>query len=432
MPTLDRTMHIESIQLVNYRCHENLEVRFNDRFNVIAAVNGGGKTSLLRAVATALGSLLQHAGVMSGAPLSPGVARVETHANGGRYRFEQVYPVEVTTQLSSGGQSTRWTVQLANGVSNPSVPAAHSVYTLAQSLTHAGAERALPMVAFYPAARSWPVGQPSHLQAAMTQNSRKDGYDMWWEAAQSASLPLWLIAKCLERTQIAAESGARFDEVEDDELSAVNLALRAIMENFHAVKFDMKRSSLLAEWTDGRPPTAFDDFSDGQRAVIFLVSDLVRRACLLNPQLGTEVLQKTPGVVLIDELDIHLHPQWQRLLVRGLKNAFPRVQFITASHSPQIIGELQPDEILLLGRGEVAQPQVSYGLTSSEVLTYIMGAEARTTDVDERLEQVLGLIERGSLEQARVELSALDALAHGVPELEYARAALARQEIIGR
>src|SRR5690606_15426040 len=136
-------------------------------------------------------------------------------------------------------------------------------------------------------------------------------------------------------------------------------------------------------------------------AVICLVADIARRICLLNPQLGKDVIRQTPGVVLIDELDVHLHPRWQRRIVNGLKAAFPCVQFIASSHSPQVLGELQPEEIILLREGGTSQPQVSYGLDSSQVLEEIMGASPRNLKVDEKLKQLFEKIENGPLNEAK-------------------------------
>ena len=154
--------------------------------------------------------------------------------------------------------------------------------------------------------------------------------------------------------------------------------------------------------------------------------------CILNPQLGHEVTNETPGVVLVDELDMHLHPRWQRILTSGLKRAFPKVQFIVASHSPQVLGELKPEEIILLRPSGTAHPQVSYGLTSSQVLEEIMDATARTPDVEKLLSEVFELLERGELHIAKEKLEALQATAPGIPELAGAQALLRRKEVLGR
>ena len=78
--------------------------------------------------------------------------------------------------------------------------------------------------------------------------------------------------------------------------------------------------------------------SDGMRSVIALAMDIAWRAVVLNPQLGAKAPEQATGIVLIDELDLALHPVWQRRIVGDLSRAFPSIQFIATTHSPQIIG----------------------------------------------------------------------------------------------
>ena len=134
--------------------------------------------------------------------------------------------------------------------------------------------------------------------------------------------------------------------------------------------------------------------SDGQKTILGLVTDIARRMCLLNPHLDSNVTKSTPGVILIDEFDVHLHPRWQRTIVQSLKSAFPAVQFIATSHSPQILGELKPDEIILLRRERVDHPTVSYGLDSSSVLEEIMEADSRPEAVEALIREVFAALER--------------------------------------
>lgn len=72
--------------------------------------------------------------------------------------------------------------------------------------------------------------------------------------------------------------------------------------------------------------------------------------CILNPYLQGDALQKTPGVVVIDELDLSLHPTWQKKIIGILKNLFPKIQFICATHSPFIIQSLEDGELITLDR----------------------------------------------------------------------------------
>jgi hypothetical protein len=293
------------------------------------------------------------------------------------------------------------------------------------------------MVAFYRADRRWSAGAVSEIHAAMNRDSRLDGYSQWWNAsADAVPLQLWVIGKVLERFQSSSESGLSFDEFGTDELALVNSALMLACDGVKGLRYDMQQKSLLVEWKtrDGfsRDPTSFENLSDGQRAVISLVSDIARRMCLLNPHLGKEVIAQTPGIVLIDELDLHLHPHWQRVLTTGLRNAFPNIQFIAASHSPQVLGELKPDEIILLRPGGFAHPQVSYGLSSSQVLDEIMETDSRNPEVEDLIAETFEHLERQELPAAREKLDVLEASAPGIPELAGAKSLLRRKEIIGR
>src|SRR5690606_16357245 len=92
--------------------------------------------------------------------------------------------------------------------------------------------------------------------------------------------------------------------------------------------------------------------SDGERGSLALVLDLTRRLSQANPGLD-DPAANGPGVVLIDEIDLHLHPKWQRDIVGNLPNAFPNLQFIATTHSPQVIGEVEHDRIQVMGHGAV-------------------------------------------------------------------------------
>jgi predicted ATP-binding protein involved in virulence len=112
-------------------------------------------------------------------------------------------------------------------------------------------------------------------------------------------------------------------------------------------------------------PQLLSNLSDGQRIMLTLVGDLAARIVKLNPHLGEAALCETRGVVLIDELDLHLHPKWQRRVIRDLKTTFPQVQFVATTHSPQVIGEAAPQEILRLDGGQTTRPARSFGIDSA-------------------------------------------------------------------
>jgi predicted ATP-binding protein involved in virulence len=128
---------------------------------------------------------------------------------------------------------------------------------------------------------------------------------------------------------------------------------------------------------------------------------LVKRAVTLNPDLGKDVLQLTPGVAVIDELDLHLHPKWQRRVIHDLKRTFPQIQFIATTHSPQMIGEALPREIRILEDGGASIPQRSFGVDSSRILEEVMHASPRNRDTKRLLARLAELIDREDLAGAK-------------------------------
>lgn len=88
--------------------------------------------------------------------------------------------------------------------------------------------------------------------------------------------------------------------------------------------------------------------SDGTRSVISMAADLAYRMVRLNPDLGARAALETPGIVLIDEVDMHLHPSWQQAVVYDVRKAFPNVQFIVTTHSPQVLSTVPAEAIRIL------------------------------------------------------------------------------------
>lgn len=134
-------------------------------------------------------------------------------------------------------------------------------------------------------------------------------------------------------------------------------------------------------------------------------------------------MRDTPGIVMVDELDLHLHPKWQRRVIHDLKATFPSLQFVTTTHSPQLIGEAQPEEITLLEGVEAASPPRSFGIDSSRVLEEIMGASSRDQTVGELLARLFQAIDDEDFDEARAILSeAEEKLGMDDPDLTRARA----------
>jgi predicted ATP-binding protein involved in virulence len=127
--------------------------------------------------------------------------------------------------------------------------------------------------------------------------------------------------------------------------------------------------------------------SDGVRSTISMVADIAYRMAVLNPQLFDSVLENTPGVVLIDELDMHLHPSWQARIMDDLRHIFPKVQFIVTMHSPSVLTNVKKEHILLLKNHEIFNPiNTTYGRKIESILSEIMDVNVRPKEVRDLIE----------------------------------------------
>lgn len=146
--------------------------------------------------------------------------------------------------------------------------------------------------------------------------------------------------------------------------------------------------------------------SDGERSIIALVLDIARRLTESNPRLE-HPNRDGKAVVLIDELDLHLHPSWQLTIVNRLTKTFPNCQFICTTHSPQIIGEVSPEQIVLIMDGKAVRPNQSLGMDTNWILNHLMGVPVRNPDTLARLKEIETLIEDEEYDQAEAKIDEL-------------------------
>lgn len=177
-----------------------------------------------------------------------------------------------------------------------------------------------------------------------------------------------------------------------------------------------------------------DLLSDGEKNLIALVGDIARRLSMANA--NTDNPMEGQGIILIDEIDLHLHPGWQRLMIPQLTNSFPNCQFIITTHSPQVISHAQPEDVFLLRREKqnflVTKPAESYGKNTDRILEDILGVDARPTAEKEMIHSLFVYIQEGKLDKAKKLIDQLYALIGEDPDISKAQALLKRKEIIGK
>ena len=170
--------------------------------------------------------------------------------------------------------------------------------------------------------------------------------------------------------------------------------------------------------------------SHGERSTLVLVLDIARRLSLANPAVK-DPIRNGEGIVLIDEIDLHLHPKWQRKVAKNLCKTFPKCQFIAATHSPQVLGEVMPGQVQMLKIGKVGKvgnvgtPARSLGVDSNRILEDIMNAPPRSQSVERKVRRITKLVDDERREEALDAIEELEAfLGESDPETTRARTLL--------
>jgi predicted ATP-binding protein involved in virulence len=380
-------MRIERLTLQNFKCFESREFEFNPHFNLLVGDNASGKSSVLDALAVSIGSWFLG---IRGYQKSPGIdaddVRVVAHRHGDSFTFEKRFPVRIECSGIVLGERISWVRELQREGGRTTSADARSINDAAieaERQVRAGEGVTLPLICSYSTERLW--YEQGHRQPNAGANgmahkpSRLDGYrDCFNFTIQETDLIDWIRDQATVSPQLGHDPVA---------LAVVKAAMKSCVEGAQSIYYDGRYKDLVVEiGQDG--PQLLRNLSDGQRIMLTLVGDLAKRAATLNPHLGNAALRDTPGVVLIDELDLHLHPKWQRRVIRDLKTTFPSIQFITTTHSPQLIGEARAEEIRVLDRDGTTTPARSFGIDSSRALEEVMGAESRNHSVGELLSRL--------------------------------------------
>jgi len=153
------------------------------------------------------------------------------------------------------------------------------------------------------------------------------------------------------------------------------------------------------ELTIGEHKDSIYNLSTGYRAILSMIMELAYRASVLNPTM--QDFSELEGVVLIDEIDAHLHPKWQWKILDAIRQVFPRVQFIIATHSPIVISSVKDARIIKLidlKTTEVLEP--AYGYTADDVLELRQGSTARPENIVKRMQALENAVDDGDFDKA--------------------------------
>ena len=395
-------MKLRSVEIDNYRAIEHLHLPLDPSLTVLHGDNTCGKTSVLSAIAVGLGVIPRVFNVS-------GLDFLETDLRAG----ESFVQVEVTTTEDVGWKRERRDWQMTDRGLDAGLRGKLSEVTRADE--DAGTPVELPIVAFYgtdrpalaPDVFKVPDRGPDRLAlrnifdsdvrryavlAAQEEMIARIGPSR--DSARSAALKdalaarpsfpelfTWFYAK--ENDELREQKKRHNFDYRRRDLSAVREAISSMLDGVSdpRVEVDPLRFSVSVESTEGSPATLeLDQLSGGQRAVLALAADLAWRMAQGNPHLDEPL--GSEAIVLIDEVELHLHPSWQQRILNDLRRTFPNAQLIVSTHSPQVLTTVEPKHIVELARedGRVVARSAdgwTYGAESGDVLSVVMGVDQR-------------------------------------------------------
>lgn len=429
-------MRLSKITLSNFRCFPSLEIKLDPALTVLVAENGQGKSSVLDAVRVVLWPFVSSFDLARNAFSDPGNAITVDDVRlikGNQKDMLRQLPCEISATGDFGiGAERSWSRYRDSEAKRSKTKDAGDTSFMRQ---WAGAVQQqirdpnkpaidLPVFGYYGTGRLWAQKKLTEASKGADDTQSSDFYIRTFAylncldpASSYKHFQEWftLISNVFWETTLkwlvdgkATEADAEKAEIPLHVVrEAVDCLLRPVT-GWHSLEYSHTYEKSLVLHHDQNGVLKVEQLSDGIRSVLAMIGDIAYRCYKLNPHLGREAARETRGVVLIDEIDMHLHPLWQQRVLGQLRDAFPNVQFIVTTHSPQVLTSVDASSVRLLmeetdpetgARGTVARSisQQTKGVASSDILLEIMGVNP-TPPVEEArwLAAYIAKIENGT------------------------------------
>lgn len=415
-------MKVKNLKLLNFRGVQELSVNFTQRTTAFVGANGVGKSTVLDALAI-------------------GLSQLTWRINGNHQKARSISPDDI--RLGADFTRIEVTVELRG------VDVSWAIVLNRKQGKHSDSLRSSSFEALNAAVRKLDA-EWEHVESERQENYQLPLsvlYDVHRAVRNVNDVPLRVRERLLhnpnEAYQDALDRGGadfkrffvwfrNFEDVENERRTeaasyrypGLDAARNAIMTftGFSGVRVRRKPKMRMVVIKSGKEFNVLQ-LSDGERTMLALLGDLSRRLSLLNPGLANP--NEGSGVVLIDEIDLHLHPGWQREVMAKLETTFPNCQFVITTHSPQVLGELKPESVMLLRDGKLlGHAERALGLSSGEVLEELMEGTARNAVVESELNAIRNLVDNDDISRARSLLDVLRQTVGDIPDVLELRAAI--------
>lgn len=378
-------MYLKELTLHNFKCYEDFTIQFNKQLTVIVGINGAGKSTILEAAATALSAMFTPLDGVKSRGINKTDARLATYSMGSLKDVQHQYPVVISAKADMDGEEISWSRSLNTAKSGTTIKDAKELIDVAEcyqnKMRQGDTSLILPLFAYYGTRRLWDYHREKQTDV-FGSNMRTNGYIDSLDGTTNIKLMMnWFAKMTVQKYQNQEIGMGGIPELEGvlaamekcfSLISGINKV--KILYSLNAEEIEVVYQNEMGQIM--RIP--LNQLSDGYKSTISLVADIAYRMSVLNPQLMGEASKKTGGVILIDEVDLHLHPSWQQRVLDDLTAIFPNVQFIVTTHAPAVINTVRSENLALLENHEVDYPQGEiYGKDVNTILIGTMKTEER-------------------------------------------------------
>lgn len=428
-------MNIQRLELKNFRCFNQLQIDFDRRCTVIAGVNGSGKSSILDALAISIGTYFAKIPTAFAPSIKKEDALRRPFTMGSVIDTQSQFPVVVSSCGEINKKTVEWERSLNGSKNKTTIANAQQLIDEGkanQKAIQLGDEKiVLPIIAYYDTGRLFKKKNDKR-NSGEKKSSRLDGYV---HALSSGTNEKLLFRWFEHMTLIELEDQRILPELETVKKAMVKCFKTGNpdVENVN-IKYSVRTKEIEISYkdSDGQMESLpLHMFSDGIRTTLTMVADIASRMARLNPQLLSDILE-TPGIVIIDEIDMHLHPSWQSKIISSLLETFPKVQFVTTTHSPIVIANAKSEYLRLLKNNRIYAIDRSYGRDIRDILQEIMGSDYRPKKIKNLISSIYQFIDDGNLVDAQRYLDELkNEIGENDTEVVSATAALELERFFG-
>lgn len=453
-------MKVKTLRMQNFRGFEDVTLDFHDRVTVLIGENGAGKSSVLDCLGILLSRIIARMGGLKKSTIDYSENDIKI---GKKYTNNSL-------DVNYIGNNYTWSkVRKKSGTKktvSSNLKEARELGIVIQDNLESNLGASLPLILYFNINRN--VNKP-YISDRKRNLHEIEQITAWNQAISRTAIDFQLFFKWFDyresieheewfekmKEMLGSDTHKTINELikevgnqdggagrafnlyryrENILLDSIRNAVELLMPNYTNLRVKRKKSMMVVT-KDGQE-FFLNQLSDGEKDLLALVGDLTRRIAIANPGLADPL--QGEGIVMIDEIELHLHPTWQRMIIPKLTAIFPNLQFIVTTHSPQVLSDVKKEWTIYTLRQEkdsikAYKEDNIYGADSNWLLKNMMNIGERPQEVQSEIDRLFSLVDNGDLDAAKQKVVELaDSIGDYDPILTKARVLIHRKELLSQ